>query len=267
MTFGSYPQATETLEPIEWIVLDVVPKTENADGRILLLSKYVLDAMPFDTSHKNSDGKNIYPTWAESDIRKWLNDTGSSGFLRSACFTAQDQSLIVEGTNSTMGYKEDAIRKDGGVDTQDKVFLLDTKEYESYLHYNLGLGYYDEANDDEDDETNADSKTFDAESFKEEAANDDDDDEMSDVVDAKATTYAIQNGADVQNLSDRNAACAHIQCSAHWWLRSPASYRATSPSVNGRHLFSESFNWSRNVAHSQMYDLPSSPSNLVQMAE
>ena len=27
VTFGSYPQAAETPEPIEWIVLDIVPKT------------------------------------------------------------------------------------------------------------------------------------------------------------------------------------------------------------------------------------------------
>lgn len=218
VTFGNYPQAAETPEPIEWIVIDV----DTTNKRMLLLSKYVLDAKPYDTSHKNSEGKNIYPTWAESDIRKWLNDTGSSGFLRSAYFTARDQSLIVEVTNSTTDYKEDDIRKDGGVDSRDKVFLLDTKEYESYLHYNLGLGSYEEADDDEvNDETSG------AESFEEDETNDDED-AMSDVVDAKATTCAIQNGADVQNLSDRNAACAHIQCSAHWWLRSPASYRASA---------------------------------------
>ena len=216
VTFGQYPQASETPEPISWIVIDVVPKSKNADGRILLLSQYVIDAKPYDTSHKNSDGKNIFPTWAESDIRKWLNDTGDSGFLRSPYFTAQEQSLIVEVTNSTVDYHQ----RDGGVDTRDKVFLLDAKQYESYLHYNLGLGTYDDE-DDEDDES------FDAEAIEEEDA-DDEDDEINELVDAKATAYAIQKGAYVQNLSDQNAACTHIQCSAHWWLRSPASHPDTA---------------------------------------
>ena len=44
MTFGKYPQATETPEPIEWIVLEVAPDANNImSGKMLLLSKYVLD--------------------------------------------------------------------------------------------------------------------------------------------------------------------------------------------------------------------------------
>ena len=41
-TFGKYPQATETPEPIEWLVLDI----DTSKGQMLLLSKYVLDAKP-----------------------------------------------------------------------------------------------------------------------------------------------------------------------------------------------------------------------------
>ncbi len=125
-------------------------------------------------------------------------------------------------TNSTSDYQEGDIRKDGGVDTRDKVFLLDAKQYELYLHYNLGLGSYDEEEDKEDE-------VFDAEACEKEDA--DEEDEMSDIVDAKATTYAIKNGANVQNLSDQDAACTHIQCSAHWWLRSPARFPSSAASA------------------------------------
>ena len=122
VTFGKYPQATHTPEPIEWIVLDVVPKAGGTDGRFLLLSKYVLDAKAYDTSHKDSsEDIYLYPTWAESDIRKWLN---GSEFLSSAHFTAQELASIVEVTNSTSDYNGN----DGGVDTRDKVFLLDRED-------------------------------------------------------------------------------------------------------------------------------------------
>ena len=122
VTFGKYPQATHTPEPIEWIVLDVVPKAGGTDGRFLLLSKYVLDAKAYDTSHKDSSNDIYrYPTWAESDIRKWLN---GSEFLSSAHFTDQELASIVEVTNST----SDIGSNDGGADTRDKVFLLDRED-------------------------------------------------------------------------------------------------------------------------------------------
>ena len=131
VTFGKFPQ---TAVPIEWIVLDVVPKSENEGGRILMLSKYEIEERAYDMSHKNADGGFLYPTWAESDIRKWLNDTSDSGFL-ATYFTAQDLSRIVEVTNKTSDYTYNDSIHDGGIDTKDKVFLLDRKEAENAAYF------------------------------------------------------------------------------------------------------------------------------------
>lgn len=192
VTFGQYPQATETPEPIEWIVLDVLPKSDNADGRILLLSKYVIDARAFDTSHKNADGDAIYPTWTESDIRAWLNDTSSSGFLTSPYFSAQDLSLLVEVTNATANNEGNGDLYKGGADAKDKVFLLQESDANKKAYF-------------ADDAIKAKrTGPRSAESLM-----------------AKATTYAIQHGAWVDNTNGTDNTCANAQCTTHWWLRSP----------------------------------------------
>ena len=120
VTFGHYPQNYETPEPIEWIVLAA---RENS---ILLLSKYVIDAKAFDSSHLDDWGFCNYPTWAESDIRKWLNDDSQSGFL-SIAFDNYELDMILEVTNATSYY--DSIS--GGSLANDRVFLLDRSEAEN----------------------------------------------------------------------------------------------------------------------------------------
>lgn len=56
MTFGSYNG-----KPIEWIILYSNGNTQ------LLISKYILDARPYDTSHQELN-------WANSELRQWLNE-------------------------------------------------------------------------------------------------------------------------------------------------------------------------------------------------
>ena len=120
VTFGKYRQTTSKPDPLQWRVLEI----DSANRKLLLLTEYVIDAKIFDRSHYGN-----YPTWAESDIRKWLNDTGTSGFLREDYFTVSEQALIVEVTNSTSNFKTfDDKFFAGGVDTQDKVFLLDRRD-------------------------------------------------------------------------------------------------------------------------------------------
>lgn len=72
ITFGHYEQDNDLNngeEPIEWIVL----KTDVKKNRVLLLSRYGLDAHHFDVD-------TYYYGWDKSEIRKWLNST----FLKSA---------------------------------------------------------------------------------------------------------------------------------------------------------------------------------------
>ncbi len=63
--FGTYEQNQDTgdgAEPIEWYVLDV------KDGRALLLSKYILENMPY---HKYEEEI----SWKNCTLREWLNGT------------------------------------------------------------------------------------------------------------------------------------------------------------------------------------------------
>ena len=63
--FGTYEQNKDTgdgAEPIEWYVLDV------KDGRALLLSKYILENMPY---HKYKEEI----SWKNCTLREWLNGT------------------------------------------------------------------------------------------------------------------------------------------------------------------------------------------------
>ena len=78
--FGAYPQTADGTDstPIEWIILDY----REDEGRALLLSRYVLDAKPY-------NDKKAAVTWDECTLRAWLNNE----FLQQA-FLAEEQALI-----------------------------------------------------------------------------------------------------------------------------------------------------------------------------
>ena len=110
VTFGQYPQAAQSPEPIQWIVLDIMPKAEVADGRILLLSKYVIDARPY-----HSEREAI--TWEECSLRAWLN-----GDFMEAAFGTDEKSQILLTHLENPDNPHTGIN--GGNPTNDNVFLL-----------------------------------------------------------------------------------------------------------------------------------------------
>lgn len=110
--FGNYPQEEDgTEKPIEWIVM------KKEGNQVLLLSKYVLDAKPY-----NEEVEEV--TWETSDIRKWLNNEFYTTAFNKAEKAKIQTSLIKNEDNSEYGTS-------GGNDTEDKVFLLSEKEAET----------------------------------------------------------------------------------------------------------------------------------------
>lgn len=119
ITFGRYPQTAVRTDstPIEWQVLEV------RDGKALVISRYGLDVVPFNTYWTDV-------TWETCTLRSWLNNE----FLRKA-FRATEQSAIL--TTAVVNSRSHGFREwntDGGKDTQDQIFLL------SYLEANQFFG-------------------------------------------------------------------------------------------------------------------------------
>jgi hypothetical protein len=99
--FGSYPFETDgTEKPIEWRILE-----KNEDGTALLISKYGLDAMRFDSSSNN---------WEQSEIRMWLNNE-----FYNATFKDEEKNAIIKNR-----------------ETGSKVFLLSEDEANKYFKNN-----------------------------------------------------------------------------------------------------------------------------------
>ncbi|HPF86705.1 MAG TPA: DUF6273 domain-containing protein [Candidatus Limiplasma sp.] len=115
VTFGAYEQDNDLdngEEPIEWIVLEV------DGGRVLLISRYCLDAQPYNTYLKKI-------TWGRCSLHRWLN----YNFLREA-FIVEERDLIA----TTEVINDDSTYYDsyGGKDTEDQVFLF---SYDEALQY------------------------------------------------------------------------------------------------------------------------------------
>ena len=110
-TFGTYEQDNDPdngPEPVEWQVLAV------EDGRVLLISKYALDAKPYNTNW-------VRRTWEGCSLRKWLN-----GEFYSRAFSPAEQERIVTVTNVNPDHPTTRIK--GGKDTEDRIFLLTIDE-------------------------------------------------------------------------------------------------------------------------------------------
>ena len=112
--FGHYEQDNNLgngSEEIEWIVLDA------QDGRSLLISKYGLDAKPYNTPY-------VSVTWENCTLRNWLNND----FFKTA-FTLKEQSAIITTmveNSESQGYS--GYSTDDGNNTQDQIFLLSYHE-------------------------------------------------------------------------------------------------------------------------------------------
>ena len=129
VTFGTYPQTESGTDntPIEWLVLEYDAK----NNRALLISRYGLDAQPYNTERKDI-------TWEESSVRRWLNST----FMNKA-FSAKEQSAIVQvnvDNSKSQGYSKWSTS--GGNNTQDRIYLLSYAEANKYF----GVTYEDSKN-------------------------------------------------------------------------------------------------------------------------
>lgn len=115
ISFGSYEQDNDTSngkEDITWRVLD------EKDGSFLLISKYGLDAKPYNEEYKSI-------TWEKCTLRSWLNND----FYDSA-FSEEEKSKI-NISDIKVEYSE------AGKDTQDKIFLLGESDFVTYLTVDL----------------------------------------------------------------------------------------------------------------------------------
>ena len=101
-------------QPIEWKILAV------EDNKALLISKYALEALPYDES--NSKEK---VSWSNCYLRKWLNNS----FISSA-FTSKEKASILETRICDSHYNV----------TNDKIFLLDGVEVEKYMSHCVDSG-------------------------------------------------------------------------------------------------------------------------------
>jgi len=127
VSFGIYPQEKEGMDEtgIEWLVLEL------AGNKALLISRYGLDALPYDTSNDST-------TWENCTLRAWLNST----FINKAFTSAEQTSIVLTNVNNSnsQGYSE--WNTDAENNTQDKIFLLSYAEVNKYF----GVTYKDSNN-------------------------------------------------------------------------------------------------------------------------
>ena len=105
------------VDPITWYVLD------ESDGKIMLISKYNVDARKFNETLENTN-------WGVSTLRNWLNGlgdyTGSTTSFYNSAFTADEQSVIL-----TQDITTDANPKygtSGGDAVKDRVTILSIED-------------------------------------------------------------------------------------------------------------------------------------------
>ena len=137
VTFGKFEQdnyAENGQESIEWIVLNYDPDGNNA----LLISRYGLHAMRYQSSRNNWDPDNEVAPWETCLVRQWLNED----FLKLA-FTPEEQAAILttEVDNSAaQGCYE--LNQSGSNNTLDKIFILSYGETKRYFETDLGVTNY-----------------------------------------------------------------------------------------------------------------------------
>ena len=125
ITFGHYEQDNELnngQEAIEWIVLDY----DAAENKVLLLSRYGLDAIAYHESVGSI-------TWENCSLRSWLNEE----FLKEAFTEGERQTILKTNVDNSMGQGYSKWNTDGGNNTIDQIFLLSYREaFEEYFKGN-----------------------------------------------------------------------------------------------------------------------------------
>ena len=134
VTFGSYEQDNNIgngQEPIEWLVLDY----DAVNNRALMISRYGLDAKPYNEKFDDANRRYADITWEKCSLRMWLN-----GEFLSKAFTSQEQKCILttkvdnSASQNYYGYVSE-----GGNNTQDKIFLLSYAEAKQYFDVSFAL--------------------------------------------------------------------------------------------------------------------------------
>ena len=147
VSFGAYEQDGNTsngAEAIEWYVLG------EQDGKSLLISKCVLDAVAFDDVDEGVTwgGTSPRPTtdvqWADSSLRAWLN-----GEFLSTAFSSDEQAAIATVSNADTKNNATHVAANGAdpsvhvaAQSEDAVFLLSVAEAKSYLDNNAARVAY-----------------------------------------------------------------------------------------------------------------------------
>jgi hypothetical protein len=118
--FGRYEQDNDLSndEPIEWIVLDV----DEANGKVLLISRYGLDAQPYNTTYASV-------TWENCTLRTWLNED----FLNAAFSEGERAGILTTTVDNSKKQRFSRWDTRGGGNTEDRVFLLSYAEANRYL--------------------------------------------------------------------------------------------------------------------------------------
>ena len=116
--FGNYPQTSSGgVQPIEWQVLS------RENNKMLVISKYGLEARRFDSSSNN---------WENSEIRQWLN-----GEFYNKAFSENEKKLIRNsGISTKKVYRGGFLgfgKKEELSYTDDYIFLLSEEEAEKYF--------------------------------------------------------------------------------------------------------------------------------------
>ena len=117
VTFGHYPQTGDGDDntPIEWIILEV------KDNKGLLISRYGLDAKPYNTEYTSI-------TWEKCTLRNWLN----SDFYNKAFSTEEQSAILTTSVNNSKSQGFSYWSTSGGNSTVDKIFLLSYAEANKY---------------------------------------------------------------------------------------------------------------------------------------
>ena len=116
VTFGTYEQdgnLENGPEPIEWVILD------KGDDRMLLVSKYILDAQYYYEINTSEEGIG----WEDSTVRTWLN----SDFYNTA-FNDEEKKYIPL-SKIISSWRNTSITEE----TDDYVFLLSDDEVKAYF--------------------------------------------------------------------------------------------------------------------------------------
>lgn len=124
VVFGTYPQlmsGRDPVAPITWLVLS------ESGGLKLLLSKYCLDARPFNDVRDNNLGD---VAWKDCTLRAWLNET-----FADTAFTEVERSNICPA--HLAGTSNPLYGTEGGDPTEDLVFVPSIEELAAVLGFSV----------------------------------------------------------------------------------------------------------------------------------